>query len=399
MLHARLAQIQQLIYGEQYAAARQRLDRVAADHPEEADVYVLRCLLALHEERPKEAEELARVALSLDGESTVARSLLASSLQQQRRYDESLSVIDEAIALDPTHATHYAIKAQALINLDRYPAAEQTARAGLSFAPDDEDCRNALALSLNLQGKREVATDTVGELLALNPNNPRSHTNAGYLALHRGRIEEARTHFVEALRLEPRDSSAQAGLAECIKATNPPYRWLIKWGVWMHDIGSKYRWGLILGLLLVVNLVPFLVPFYLAFLLWNWMTAPVSTAYLLFHPQGKYLVPAEDRPYALGIVACLAGALGLGIAGAVAGNGLYLVAAAALALATVGLQAIITHERSRRALLANGVFVAGLAVLAAIYVTSAATGTKPMLGVNALIIAAVAYSWVGPRFT
>ena len=399
MLHARLAQIQQLIRGEQYGAARQRLDQVAAEHPEEADVYVLRCLLALHEDYPKQAEELARLALSLEGESTPARSLLASALQRQRRHGESLRVIDEAIALDPTHATHYAIKAQALTHLERYPEAEQTARAGLSFSPDDEDCRNALALSLNLQGKREVATDTVGELLALNPNNPRSHTNAGYLALHRGRITEARTHFVEALRLEPRNAAAQGGLAECIKATNPPYRWLIRWGVWMNDIGTRYRWGIILGLLLVVNLVPALLPFYLAFLLWNWMTAPVSTAYLLFHPQGKYLVPAEDRPYASGIVVCLLGGLLAGAAGVVGGDGRYLAAGAALALATIGLQAIITHDRSRRAVIANGIFVAVLLGLAVAYVATAMTGAASVVSGSALVIVAVVYSWVGPRFT
>ena len=397
MLHARLAQINHLIRGEQYAAAHQRLDALGAEYPDEAYVFLLRAVLALSEDQPKRAEQMARTALSLDADSAEARSLLASALNRQRRPDEALDAIGGAIALDPTHATHYAVKAQALVHLEAYAAAEQTARAGLSFEPDDEDCRNMLAMSLNLQGKRDVATDTVGELLALNPTNPSAHTNAGYVALHRGDIEQARTHFVEALRLDPRNAAAQGGLAECIKATNPPYRWLIAWGVWMHDIGSKYQWGILLGLLLVVNLVPVLIPFYLAFLLWNWMTSPISTAYLLFHPQGRYLVPEEDRPYAYGIAGCLMAAVLTGLAGLLTGDGLYLAATAAFALASISLQQIISHERSRKALLANGLFLLVMGVLATTYVTAAATGGLPLLSVNVLIWTGVLYSWVGPR--
>lgn len=397
MLHARLAQIQQLIAGEQYAAARQRLDQLGAEYPDEAYVFLVRAVLALSEDQPNKAEEMARAALSLDADSAEARSLLASALNRRGRSADALEAIDGAIDLDPTHATHYAVKAQALVHLEQYAAAERTARAGLSFRPDDEDCRNVLALSLNLQGKRAVATETVDELLELNPNNPRAHVNAGYVALHRGDTAGARTHFVEALRLEPRNEAAQGGLAECIKATNPFYRWLIKWGVWMHDIGSKYRWGIILGLLLVVNLVPVLIPFYLAFLLWNWMTSPVSTAFLLFHPQGRYLVPAEDQPFAYAITGCLAVALAAGVAGLVLGEGFYLAATAALALASISLQQVIAHERSRKALLANGLFLAVMAALTVVYLAAAVTGRAPLLGFNALIIAGVVYSWVGPR--
>lgn len=393
----RLAQVQQLIYAEKFDAARQRLDDLAAEYPDEAHIYVLRSVMALNQGRATEAEALARTALELDAESTTARSLLASALNAQRRYREALAVVDEAIALDPTHPTEYAIKAQALVNLERYPEAEQTARAGLSFAPDNEDCRNVLALSLNLQGKRDVATDTVDELLELNPVNPYAHVNAGYLALHSGNIAKAREHFVEALRLEPRNTSAQGGLAETIKATNPPYRWLLAWSVWMHDIGAKYRWAIIIGLLVVVQLVPLLAPFYLALLLWNWMTSPVSTAYLFFHPQGRYLVPAEDRPYAIGIIAYLSTALVTAVFGIAAGDGLWFAAAAAFALATIGLQQIITHERAQKALVMNGVFVGLLTLLATLYATAAGTGVEPLIGIDALVIVAVVYSWIGPR--
>ncbi len=283
------------------------------------------------------------------------------------------------------------------MRLDRFAEAEQTARAGLSFDPDNEDCRNVLALSLNLQGRREQAGVAVNDLLELNPVNPYAHVNAGYLALHQGKIDKARDHFVEALRIEPRNTNAQGGLAETIKATNPPYRWLIAWGVWMNDIGAKYRWGLILGLLLVVNLVPALVPFYLALLLWNWLTSPISTAYLLLHKTGRYLVPVEDRPYAIAILVCLVAAVALGITGLVTANPLWYLVAASAALATIMLQQIISQEHDRRALMVNGLTLAAIAVLAGIYAVAALSGTEPIVDVTGLIVIAVAYSWIGPR--
>ncbi len=395
--YQRLGLVQELISAEKFDAARQRLDQLAAELPDEPHVYVLRSVMGLRQNQYAQGEKFARIALELDAESTVARSLLASSLNAQRRYKEALLIIEEAIALDPTAATEYAIKAQALVQLDRFTEAEQTARAGLSFDPDHEDCRNVLALALNLQGRRDQASVAVNDLLELNPVNPYAHVNAGYVALHQGRIAQAKEHFVEALRIEPRNANAQAGLAETIKATNPFYRWLLAWGVWMHDIGSKYRWGLIIGLLLVVNLVPVLVPVYLALLLWNWLTAPISTAYLLLHKVGRYLVPADDRPYAVGILVCLVAAIGFGVFGLVTGNALWYLVAAACALSTIMLQQIITQERHRRALLVNGLTLGATAVLALIYATAAISGTRPIVDINGLIIVAVAYSWIGPR--
>ncbi len=84
--YQRLGLIQDLISSEKYDAARQRLDQLAAEIPDEPHVYVLRCVMSLRQNEYAQAEQFARIALELDAQSTVARSLLASSSQRTKTF-------------------------------------------------------------------------------------------------------------------------------------------------------------------------------------------------------------------------------------------------------------------------------------------------------------------------
>jgi Flp pilus assembly protein TadD len=48
--------------------------------------------------------------------------------------------------------------------------------------------------------------------LELNANNPEAHFNLGYALSRLGRIDEARLHFAEALRLKPNYTEARKQL-------------------------------------------------------------------------------------------------------------------------------------------------------------------------------------------
>ena len=398
-LQLRFAQIEQLLNADKLEAAQQRLDDVAAEVPNLSLVPRIRAVIALRQNRYAVAEAQARQALSLDATDDLALRILAVILREQGHLLQAIPVIDEAIGLDPTDADHYAVKAGLLLRLDRYAESEHFARLGLALDPDHEDCRNLLGSALNMQGQREQAVAEVQQLLETNPVNPAAHANAGFLALHQNRIAEAKQHFVEALRLQPDHQGAQAGLAETIKAANPMYRGLLAWGVWLHDMGTRYRIALIVGLLVVVRLVPVLLPLYGLLLLWTWMTSPISTAYLALHRTGRYLVQTDDRPYAFAIIGCLVGLLFTVVLGLLMGASMWFAVAACAALATVGLQQIIDRERSAAALRVNGIWLSVLGLLAAVYCVAALQGTDPLLPVATLVVAAVLYSWLGPSLS
>ena len=390
-LFSQLARIENLINSNRIDKAQQEVNQLAQDHPELSYVPVFRAQIALAREQYAEAENQALQAMASDAENGLAVYLLSIAQHNLRKYEEALAHINLAISLDPHEPFFYAAKGQQLMQRERYVDAEFVVREGLEINPDHEGCLQVLALSLNLQGKRDVATNTVGELLEANPESADAHANAGYLALHKNDIDSARTHFVEALRLDPDNQWAQGGLAEVIKATNPLYRQFLRFSVWIADIGSQYRWGLIIGLLVVIRLFPFLVPFYIVILLWTWFTSPISNAYLLFHPQGKYLVSKEDKPYVLGIFICLILAVALAISGVVIDESSYFLTAAGLALTCIPLNRIVDSDKELKTVLIS------LAWCAAFISLGLWASTGDSNASTALVLVAVAYSWIGNR--
>ena len=391
-IFTRINQIEGLLEASKINAALEQINRLAQEHPEISYVPIFRARVALSQEAYAEAESQARQAVAIDAESTYALYLLSVALHNLRKYDEALRHIDLAISIDPTEPQYYALKGKQLVQQERYEDAEFVAKAGLTFNPDHEGCLNVLALTQNLQGKRGVASDTIGELLDANPESADTHANAGYLALQTDKIEKAKTHFIEALRLEPDNGWAQSGLAEVIKATNPLYRQFIRFSVWMTDIGQEYRWGLIIGLIVVVKLLPFLVPFYLVLLLWTWFTSPISNAYLLVHSQGKYLIQKEDKAYVVGVFICLVLAIALGISGVLLGDSSLYFTAGGFAFAAIPLNRITDeYDKKSKAVMLSAIWTAvfiGIGVWAATGNSTAAT---------ALIFTGIAYSWIGTR--
>ena len=396
-VYQRLGEIERLLEVDRADDARQRLLQLSGEVPDLPAVESLRARVELAAERPAEAEEAARRYITLAPDDAQGYALLSVALLERNRTAEALEAIDRAVGLDPTHAHYRGRRAQLLLVTGDERGAEAAARAGLELDPDEELSRNILALALNYQGRRGEATATVGELLAHNPDNPIAHANVGHIALRDGRIAEARTHFVEALRLDPDNAFARSGLAEVIKATNPLYRGLLRFSVWMTDIGTNYRWGILIGLIVVVRFVPALLPAYLVLLLWTWFTGPLSNTFLLAHPTGRYLVEPEDRPYALAVAAAFAVALAA-LAGAfVTDRGALFATALACAFAAIPLNRLVDELRTpnvtRIAFASAAVFLGLGAWALALAVQDEEAGQV----VGALVIVAVAYSWVGHR--
>ena len=394
-LATRFDEVQHLIFAEKFGAADARIAQLAADYPDSALVAYLEALSNLHQGRPKQAEIAAHRALALDPDDADALYLLAGAQLAQGHYEAALETTDEAIELAPQQAHFFARRAQVFLATGQLPLAEIAAREGLARDPESESCRNLLALALNYQGKRVAAAEEVRDLLALNPANPVSHANAGFVALRAGQTETARGFFVEALRLDPTDQFARMGLAEVVKAANPLYRYFLRFSVWMSEIAVRYRWGLIIGLLVLVRFVPALVPLYLVFVLWTYYANPLANGYLQLHATGRYLIEESDRPYVVATVVCLALALLSGVAawlGPV--DSLRFVAFGGL-LAVLPLnRLVVAPDRGgvRRFAYAWLGVAAGLGLLGA---TAPLWGWGEAAFESLFLLAAVAYSWLG----
>jgi len=87
------------------------------------------------------------------------------------------------------------------------------ADSGLAIEPHDLYCLRFRAQALNGLQRKKEADETLAQLLSAHPNNPLTHLDVGYARLRqRAPRHEARSSFLEALRLDPTLRPAHTGL-------------------------------------------------------------------------------------------------------------------------------------------------------------------------------------------
>jgi tetratricopeptide (TPR) repeat protein len=152
-------------------------------------------------------------ALKLDprsGEALLALgSLLAPKSPRQAR-----KLLERYIAQNPDAAAeaHYQL-AKLEFDSGRLPESVKQLQAGLLLEPDSLPLRYALAQAYELQASTDAALDQYGEILQLEPENAAVINRIGEMLAARGDLEEARSRFLTARRIQPGDPFASAWLA------------------------------------------------------------------------------------------------------------------------------------------------------------------------------------------
>ena len=321
-----------------------------------------RALLFVRQGRYREAESYLRIAIQNDPEDPQGFFFLATCLMHDpNTRPEALSMIDQALRLRPTRAVYHAQRANILILLNRtkealaevdqartlapdspdsYVAeslvmlvlgkpqeAERAARDALALDAENEAAGDSLADALRMQGKLEESDAQIRGLLGRNPENPWTHSSAGMLALQRGEIRAAETHFLSALRIEPEHREAREGLLHAFRARSPLYRAYLKYSFMMEKLGRTGRGMLVIGLLILMQFVNVvfvgrlapigivLVVFYCLFVLWIWVAKGVGNLFLLFDRFARIALRTDEKAEAL----VVGGGVLLGLASFAAG--------------------------------------------------------------------------------
>ncbi|MEP7303953.1 MAG: tetratricopeptide repeat protein [Acidobacteriota bacterium] len=159
-----------------------------------------------------------------------ARAALGTELVLQRQIEEGMAVLREFIAADPSNVNRipaYALLGETLTGQKDLEGAAREWRAIVSIAPSDPGARAQLARTLLVQAETRLRQgDGVGgepyarEAVQLTPTDPAAHNLWGAALASSGRLEEAITHFQEALRLAPNDPQARANLERARRFTS-----------------------------------------------------------------------------------------------------------------------------------------------------------------------------------
>jgi tetratricopeptide (TPR) repeat protein len=309
---------------------------------------IARALFFVRQGRFREAESYLRTAIQNDPDDPQGFFFLATCLMHDPdTRPEALSMIDQALRLRPTRAFYHAQRANILILLNRtkealaeverarslapdspdsYLAeslvmlvlgkpqeAERAARQALALDPENEAAGDSLADALRMQGKLEESAEQIRGLLGRNPENPWTHASAGMLALQRGEVRAAETHFLSALRIEPEHREAREGLLHAFRARSPLYRAYLKYSFMMEKLGRTGRGLLVIGLLVLMQfanvifvgrLAPIgmiLIALYCLFVLWIWVAKGVGNLFLLFDRFARIALRSDEKKEALAV--------------------------------------------------------------------------------------------------
>lgn len=311
----------------------------------EADTFgtYQRALLLVQQNRPTEAERALRQVLLADPSHAMAHAMLAQCLIQQERYDdaqnhaaeairsapdepmahyvlslvlfsrnrleEADAAIAQAIRLDPTDADLHAMQAQVWIQQRRWRDALAAAQRGLGVDPEHIGCTNLRAMALVHLGQRDQAGQSIDAALRKNPEHALSHANLGWTRLHQNDPVKAMEHFREALRLDPNNEWARAGIVESLKARHLVYRLMLRYFLLMSRLSSGAQWAIIIGLWVLSrilrsvadqnpSLAPYLLPIiylYVVFVLMTWLSPHLFNLMLRMNRFGRHALSAEQR--------------------------------------------------------------------------------------------------------
>ena len=277
-------------------------------------------LCLLEQRKLNEATQLAEESVHTAPDDEFSHYVLARTLWARNRWREALTSLREAIRLQPYDAANFALESQ--IHLDRrdWQSALQSADRGLEIDPENVGCNNLRSIALTKLGRGTDASTTMASVLARHPEDALSHATQGWNYLHGGKTKEALDHFREAMRLDPNQEWARAGIVEALKARNPIYGLLLRYFLWMGRLSGRAQGLIIFGayfgnrlLRKVAQAQPALAPWilpiqiaYIVFALSTWLASPFFDLVLRLDKYGRHALSREQTIASNWLGLCLA---------------------------------------------------------------------------------------------
>lgn len=225
MTESLLTRARWLIDRHRHNEAVQFVTQHLAARPDDPDAHALMalCLVALG--RDQEAQSFIDQAIHLAPDECYGHYLRSFILRSLEDSESARRAIDEALRLSPNNAEYYARSATLLNECGRHQDGLVAATQGLAADPEHPGCACERAFALMCLGKVDDARLSLQHILARYPEQSSVHATLGWVALQGSRDDIARSHFTEALRIDPANNWAERGLQES------RLRWLRSWGI------------------------------------------------------------------------------------------------------------------------------------------------------------------------
>jgi Flp pilus assembly protein TadD len=214
----------------------------AKDHLEA--ILALRDATTRSDADPVAAESMLRKIVAQNPSMREARSMLAQSLQRQRRFDEAEALFREGVASDPANTGARMMLANCLAASGRVDEGIATIEAVLDQVPEDEQARVTMLRMLRAAGRDEAAESRVRTWLGTSPESKALRAELGIVLMDLGRIDDAEPELVESMAGDVPRLDVLAALGAVERARGNPDRALelLEDEVTRYPFNVRARW-------------------------------------------------------------------------------------------------------------------------------------------------------------
>ncbi len=299
-----------------------------AEDPDDALAHAVLALCLGDLKKFKEGLREARRAVELMPDNPATHYVLSRTFILDDQYGKALTAIEEALRLEPEDAAYHAVLAAIKHDEEKWKESLAATEVGLRLDPENAECANIRASALQRLGRVEEAGAVLDAALSREPENAFTHANKGQNLLREGDAAGALEAYREALRLDPNDEQARAGVVEALKARSLFYRLTLRYFFWFSSFERETQFAFVAGLWPGARALkvaakhypavePFALPLlvlYGAIMFASWLGRPISNLLLRFSRYGRLTltdeeIEASDRVGALLAAAAILGSI------------------------------------------------------------------------------------------
>jgi predicted O-linked N-acetylglucosamine transferase (SPINDLY family) len=185
--------------------------------PEELNQYMQRAVQLHQQGNLHEAEKIYRAALDVIPGHADILNLLGALCSQDRRAQEGIAYLEQALTLQPGHPHYLLNLGQAQVHAGLLAQAEQSFKKVLSAQPNFALAHFNLANVLKQTKHLRSAIQHYEQALALVPGDPNYYYNYGNALQLAGRYRSALEAYEKSLNIDPNNADAHNNLGVVLK--------------------------------------------------------------------------------------------------------------------------------------------------------------------------------------
>lgn len=202
-----------LTVGQIEDAERYNSEALSLD-PANSHAFALKSVIAVVQNKKKEALDFANKAISLQSGSAAARVALSYALQSVFKLQKALSSLQQAASLDPDNSLVWSRLSELYLSVGHHKKALNAARKADALNPNLSHTQSVLGFAYLAQIKTKEAKAAFGKAIQLDQGAPLARLGLGLAKIREGDLKAGRSEIEIAAALDPGNSLIRSYLGK-----------------------------------------------------------------------------------------------------------------------------------------------------------------------------------------